>query len=372
MRQILLAGDSTVTEQPRSTPYAPGCSYCGWGQMLHLFCVEGTAIHNYAISGLTVETFRDEGQYDKLRATLRPGDFALFQFGHNDQKRAHLQAEGGYREGLTAYVSEIREAGGIPVLVTPVARNSWKGNGAYNDLLAEYAAAVLRLGSALDVPVLDLHARSMDWIRALGLQGAKAYFYPGDFTHANVYGGFVWARMLMREIAACEHLTIDPLREMLLDAKDWPEMDVPEGKAHPVYGWLYPPALRCDLAAFRDIAELTCAGALEMASQAYGFFAINGEEGSAELVAAKQNGYLPDGFPEEEALETPISVEDFCALMRGAALARTPLPSVIAEVPRPQPPLTGAKAVEYALALETALHGHAAPMKESGNRPEGA
>ena len=86
----------------------PGGCYSSWGQCLAYFIGESTAIDNQAHSGLTTETFRNEGHYDIVKKNIRPGDFCLFQFGHNDQKLAHLQAQTGYKENLMNYVNEIR------------------------------------------------------------------------------------------------------------------------------------------------------------------------------------------------------------------------------------------------------------------------
>ena len=87
---VYLAGDSTVTDQTCPKPYMPGGCYSSWGQCLAYFIGGGTAIDNQAHSGLTTETFRNEGHYDIVKKDIRPGDFCLFQFGHNDQR--HRQA----------------------------------------------------------------------------------------------------------------------------------------------------------------------------------------------------------------------------------------------------------------------------------------
>ena len=79
------------------------------GQCAWVYFIGGsTAIDNQAHSGLTTETFRNEGHYDIVKKDIRPGHFCLFQFGHNDQKLAHLQAQTGYKENLMNYVNEIR------------------------------------------------------------------------------------------------------------------------------------------------------------------------------------------------------------------------------------------------------------------------
>ena len=165
---IYLAGDSTVTDQTCPKPYMPGGCYSSWGQCLAYFIGESTAIDNQAHSGLTTETFRNEGHYDIVKKYIRPGDFCLFQFGHNDQKLAHLQAQTGYKENLMNYVNEIRGLCGVPILVTPLARNTWKDDGTYNDLLAEHAQAVFEVGEETGVPVIDLHKYAADLIKKNG------------------------------------------------------------------------------------------------------------------------------------------------------------------------------------------------------------
>lgn len=198
---LYIAGDSTVTDQSAEYPYTPGTCYSGWGQMLPVFLDERIAVSNHSHSGLTTDSFRSEGHYGIVRRFIRPGDFYFMQFGHNDQKLQELKAEEGYRENLLRYIRECRDAGVHPVIVTPLARNTWKGNdGTYNDLLAEYAAACLKVGEQEGVPVLDLHGRAMEFIRRKGLEAAKLYFHPDDYTHSNDYGAYLFAGMVAEEI----------------------------------------------------------------------------------------------------------------------------------------------------------------------------
>ena len=204
---IYLAGDSTVTDQTCPKPYMPGGCYSSWGQCLAYFIGESTAIDNQAHSGLTTETFRNEGHYDIVKKYIRPGDFCLFQFGHNDQKLAHLQAQTGYKENLMNYVNEIRGLCGVPILVTPLARNTWKDDGTYNDLLAEHAQAVFEVGEETGVPVIDLHKYAADLIKKNGKEASRVYFHPGDMTHTNEYGSFLFAHFIARELSKLDPLT---------------------------------------------------------------------------------------------------------------------------------------------------------------------
>lgn len=198
---MYLAGDSTVTDQPGDYPYYPGTCYCGWGQMLPAFLNERIAVSNHSHSGLTTESFRKEGHYAVIEQFIRPGDYVFYQFGHNDQKRPELQAKGGYRTNLIRYINENQAKGVYPVLVTPIARNTWRlRDQTYLDLLEEFADECMELGAKYGIPVLDLHAHSKAYVLSKGLDAAKPIFFPGDYTHTNDFGAYQMAGYVAQEI----------------------------------------------------------------------------------------------------------------------------------------------------------------------------
>ena len=97
------------------------------------------------------------------------------------QKLPGLQAKGGYRANLQRYIKENQAKGVYPVLVTPIARNTWRlRDQTYLDLLEEFADVCLELGAQYGIPVLDLHAHSKEYVLEKGLQDAKPIFFPGD------------------------------------------------------------------------------------------------------------------------------------------------------------------------------------------------
>ncbi len=208
---LYIAGDSTVTDQSAQYPYAPQESYAGWGQLLPYYIEGMLTVSNHSHSGLTTESFRQEGHAAIPMGRFQKGDYMFFQFGHNDQKLAHLTAKEGYSSNLRTYIEECRSAGVYPLLVTPVARNTWRGSdGAYNDLLEEYAAACLLLGEQMSVPVLDLHRLSMEFVIRMEKEGAKKYFYPFDYTHHNDFGAQQMAAFICQEIKrVCGNWQID-------------------------------------------------------------------------------------------------------------------------------------------------------------------
>ncbi|HJC22835.1 MAG TPA: rhamnogalacturonan acetylesterase [Candidatus Eisenbergiella merdavium] len=346
---IYIGGDSTVTDQSADYPYAPGVSYSGWGQMLSAYLDERIAVSNHAHSGLTTESFREEGHYSILYERLKPGDYVLLQFAHNDQKLDHLKAEEGYRENLDRYISEIRKKGAYPILVTPIARNTWKGlDGSYNDLLAEYAEAVKRLGSERKVPVIDLHAASKAFVLVKGLEGAKQWFFPNDFTHSNDYGAYQAAGWVAQGLAGFVGKTgLDGEAEVFEESSEaaytglaafvqkggfgyWePGNDCrlpqpPEemkGKAEPAAEVLFADLERPD-------ENLKRAEALPMMIQALKFFPTNvyndmfedviGHEWYAGAVeCAWQNGLIPPEMTAERKFlpEKEITMAEFLAML---------------------------------------------------------
>lgn len=199
-QRIFLCGDSTVTDHPGDLPYHPGACYAAWGQALPAFLTGDTAVENQAHCGLTTETFRQEGHLDIVKKYIRPGDLCLIQFAHNDQKLPHLLADREYPRNLERMIRELREKGAEPVLVTPLGRNIWNKDGTYRELLGEHTRAVKETGIREQVPVIDLHQFSVDFIRKKGMEAACSYFHPDDYTHTNEYGAYVFAAFMAGQL----------------------------------------------------------------------------------------------------------------------------------------------------------------------------
>ncbi|MCB1130389.1 MAG: rhamnogalacturonan acetylesterase [Verrucomicrobiae bacterium] len=217
---VFIAGDSTVTDQG-AEPWA------GWGQMLPAFFDNGTAVSNHAESGLALFSFRSQRRLDKVLSMMKPGDHLLIQFGHNDQKdrRPGSGAFTTYKADLVSFVKAAREKKGFPVLVTPMERRRWKGDEP-QQTLSDYAEAVRQVATEEKVPLIDLHAMSLRFYRALGPEPSKRAFvhYPAgtwpdqketlkDDTHHNAYGAYELARCVVEGIRGSVPALAERLRE---------------------------------------------------------------------------------------------------------------------------------------------------------------
>lgn len=221
--RIFLAGDSTVANQPAdSRPYA------GWGQLLPAFVKPDAAVLNHAMSGRSSKSFIDEGRLDAIWEAIRPGDYLLVQFGHNDQKRdeaRYTDPRTTYPAYLRRYIDGARERGAVPVLVTPVQRRTFDAAGRIEDTLAEYSAAMRQLAEDADAALLDLAEMSRELYEQLGPEPSKSLFMwgaPGEFirfpnglqdnTHFQERGGLRIAGLVAEGLKA---LNLQPLRLFL-------------------------------------------------------------------------------------------------------------------------------------------------------------
>jgi len=201
---VFIAGDSTVCDQVN----AP---WCCWGQMLPCFLNAGIAVANYAKSGTASKTFPRRSILHRLRA----GDFLLVQFAHNDQKAGfgHTEPFTTYKQSLCIYIEGARSKGAIPILVSPVHRAIFDENGEFQNSLGDYPEAVRQLATEKQVPLVDLSARSEEFIRLSGPHGAKLITvnsppgrwpkYPDGIasrSHHSEYGAFELAKCVAREI----------------------------------------------------------------------------------------------------------------------------------------------------------------------------
>lgn len=162
-RKIILVGDSTTALQGGWGP-----AFCAHHVSQSLVCI------NLARGGRSTYSFRAEGSWDLTLKEVRSGGYSetyvLIQFGHNDQpgkpgRSTDLKTE--FSVNLSRYVDEAREAGAIPVLLTPLTRRAFR-NGVLEDDLAPWAEATRKVAADRHVPLVDLYALSRAEVEKLG------------------------------------------------------------------------------------------------------------------------------------------------------------------------------------------------------------
>jgi len=205
---LYLAGDSTVVDQTNE-PWA------AWGQMLPSFFDPKIAIANEAESGETIRSFVSEHRLEKIMSTMRPGDYLMIQFGHNDQKpgKDYVPAATDFKTYLLQYIAETHAHGSTPILVTPMNRRNFDAEGTIVQTLGDYPDAMREIAKQNGLALIDLNASSKTLFEALGPEGTLHAFvhYPAntfpdqpialaDNTHFTSYGAYELARVIVQSM----------------------------------------------------------------------------------------------------------------------------------------------------------------------------
>ncbi|HUI06116.1 MAG TPA: pectinesterase family protein [Verrucomicrobiae bacterium] len=172
--KIVLVGDSTVTDAK------------GWGPGFEKRLKPGVACVNWAKSGRSSKSYINEGWWEK--ALAEKPDYVLIQFGHNDMPGKGPDRETDpattYPQFMARYVDEARAAGAKPVLVTSMTRRHFTPEGKIESDLVPYVEAVKKLAAEKSVPLIDLHARSIEVLDRLGPQASEEFdFSPPPSTN---------------------------------------------------------------------------------------------------------------------------------------------------------------------------------------------
>ena len=220
---IFLIGDSTMANKaPIDAPET------GWGMVFPEYFFDGVKIQNHAVNGRSTKSFRTLGHWKAVIDQLKAGDYVFIQFGHNDQKKddtlRFAAPQTDYKQNLTRYIEEIKAKGGNPILLTPVMRRKFDDKGQFVDQHGEYPSVVRDLAKKLNVPLIDMHAKSQKAIEAEGVEGSKRLFmhYDGgiykkhpkgvhDDTHFSRYGAEIMASLAVEGLFDIGH----PLRNFV-------------------------------------------------------------------------------------------------------------------------------------------------------------
>ncbi|MBR3497264.1 MAG: rhamnogalacturonan acetylesterase [Prevotella sp.] len=232
---VFMIGDSTMANKDTTG----GKQERGWGMMLQQYFKSGVVVDNHAVNGRSSKSFIDEGRWDVVLSKMKPGDYVIIQFGHNDEKPAadrHTDPGTTFDANLRRFVLESRAKGGIPILCNAVVRRNFYRqvdssvddeslrNTTYEDekvnsdtLIDTHGAYLIspkNVARELDVPFIDANRVTHDLEQGMGIEGSRRlhmWFRPGehpsvpkgrkDNTHYNVYGATVVAGLLAEEIS---------------------------------------------------------------------------------------------------------------------------------------------------------------------------
>lgn len=206
---IFTIGDSTMADKnPEVYPET------GWCQGLEENFDEFVSVQNHAVNGRSTKSFIDEGRWQVVLDSLKPGDFVFIQFGHNDQKdydsTRYTTPFGTYSDNLKKFIDQSRQKEATPILFTSIVRRKFGENGKLIDTHGDYPVAIRQVAQKLNVPLIDLQKLTEEWVNSLGDEASKEKYlwtepndrFPEgrkDDTHLSVEGAKKVAQLAMED-----------------------------------------------------------------------------------------------------------------------------------------------------------------------------
>ncbi|ROW01978.1 hypothetical protein VMCG_05514 [Cytospora schulzeri] len=191
---FLLAGDSTTAIQSSDGG--------GWG-IGFLSTLKGPAWGiDYGQNGATTVSFVAGGKWSDVIDSVQNSSidyevFVTIQFGHNDQKASANISLSEYQSNLEDLATEVKEAGGIPILVTPLTRRGFTSEHNATDNLADQRLATIAAANSTSTWYVDLNQASHQYVDTIGNESSQLYDLNGDDqTHLNDYGSLVFGTMV--------------------------------------------------------------------------------------------------------------------------------------------------------------------------------
>jgi len=189
-----IVGDSTVKSG------GSGAGLWGWGERIKpFFDTNRINVVNHAIGGRSARTYFNEGRWQKVVDAIKPGDFVIIQFGHNDQGRIGDPAMKGRADGkgtgdetvedtkpdgttelvhtfgwyMAKFVTDAKAKGATVILCSPIPhKQHWETERDFANI-AQWDAEVARLHGAL---YFDLTMVITDAYKKAGMDKVETFF----------------------------------------------------------------------------------------------------------------------------------------------------------------------------------------------------
>jgi lysophospholipase L1-like esterase len=144
---------------------------------------------------------------------MRPGDYLFIQFGINDGDREcdrHVGIE-AFQASYAMMAEAAKARGAHPVFLTPLGMIRCTGTTAVGSR-GDFVPATIETGADFDVPVIDLHQRSVDLYQSLAFcpipggdvsaatGGEVGTFFCDDHTHLDREGAGQIADVVVRAL----------------------------------------------------------------------------------------------------------------------------------------------------------------------------
>ncbi|HEX9201603.1 MAG TPA: GDSL-type esterase/lipase family protein [Acidobacteriaceae bacterium] len=207
---LFIVGDSTASNGPN----------LGWGDHLaNYFDTTKINVANRAHAGRSSRSYMVEGAWDRTLAEIKPGDYVMLQWGHNDggdlggaKPRGSLHGLGeetqdvpqtvGVMAGKTEtihtygwynrkYIADIEAKGATPMMLSLTEQDIWvpDANGVpqLKHGMAGYDKMEQQIAETAHIAYIDMGAVESERLQSMGQEKAHLLF-PIDHTHTSAEG----------------------------------------------------------------------------------------------------------------------------------------------------------------------------------------
>ena len=226
---VFITGDSTVKNTDKDED-----GMWGWGAVANTIFDEAKIdIVNAAMAGRSCRSYLNEGRWERVYNSLKPGDFVLIQFGHNDispidkpkyrgaiattKDTCHVYRMQAAKEDLSKqnvidqklktdtqvgsyevvysfgwylkkFIQDVREKGATPILVSLTPRNEWP-NGKIERRNDTYGKWYREVAVETGCEFVDLHNITADFLdKKCGKKEKAMKYFNHDHTHTSLLG----------------------------------------------------------------------------------------------------------------------------------------------------------------------------------------
>ncbi len=220
---LFLIGDSTV----RNGQGDGAGGQWGWGEpIVEYYDASKINVVNRAVGGLSSRTYLTGGHWDRVLAMLKPGDFVMMQFGHNDdgavndnsRARGTIKGTGeemqeidniltkqheivhSYGWYLRKFIADAKAKGATPIVCSLIPRKTWKDSKIVRNT-ANYQKWAADVARSEKVDLIDLNNIIADQYDAMGEEKVEPMF-ADPHTHTSLVGSQLNAESVIKGLKA--------------------------------------------------------------------------------------------------------------------------------------------------------------------------
>ena len=226
---LFIIGDSTVENS--------NAGHVGWGQPLaDYFDLSKINVINHAIGGRSSRSFQAEGRWDAVLAQLKPGDFVIMQFGHNDggspndpkrgdsavlkgmgeetvqaknPKTGQLDTIHTYGWYMRKYITDAKAKKATPIVCSLIPRKIWTPDGKITRGAADYGGWARQAVQTTGGLFVDLNEITAERYEAMGKDKVNTLFVD-EHTHTNAEGADINARSIVAGLKGIPKCPLTP------------------------------------------------------------------------------------------------------------------------------------------------------------------